>query len=87
MKRKMTEEERIRLQGVCYRSKKGISTKEDDLFAQKMYRKYPDEYGTVAKRGALLACREVMCGFPNALLDEEEKALDKAEEEISKMDP
>ena len=50
MKNKMPYELRSKLKDLCFRSKTGERMHPDDIkFFSKMFNKYPEEYGEVAK--------------------------------------
>jgi len=55
----MSPEDRLRLENVCYKSKRGIATHGDLRFAQKMWRLYSDEYQLIQQKGAMRAMSEV----------------------------
>ena len=56
----MTEEEKRKVDILCYRSKKGYTPSEQEHgFLQTMFSQYPEEYRIVQKEAASRAMNEV----------------------------
>jgi len=60
----MTDEEKRRLHGICYRSKAdGRLTEEEQRFIQRMFKMYPAEYREIQQAASQEAINDAKRGF------------------------